>query len=172
RLREMSKSDEKASEGGRDDPAPASVLDFLYHDAQRVGSFLAQFDPFGHLTGIKHIEGVETASADRTGANTGANLAVVRGGASFEGQRSAAEREGAERAYDPLWTNVIELLHLLEDKRLIERDLTRARMGQFVLVSGDLAVLDFAMIKMIWENEALRGQVEKTIATSVQGGHL
>lgn len=156
----------KASEEAQDDREAPSVLDFLYHDSQRVASFLSQFDACGHPTGIKQTEANESGLISRADANASAGLAVVRAAGSFEDQNSIGEREQSEWAYDPIWSNAIELLGQLDSKGLIERDIARANIGQFVLVSGALAVLDYSLIQLIWDNDLLRTSVEDSMSAS------
>ena len=113
-----------------DPPAP------LYHDARRVGSFLAQMDPSGHLTAVKHTENATSASGMKFSAHAGAGVSLARGGGAFEDQRTAGEQQSAERTYDPLWTNALALLDMLDERGMIRDGLESARIGQFVKVSG------------------------------------
>ena len=164
----MSPSDERASDAVPGDPQADSVYDFLYHDARRVGSFLAQFDPSGHLTSLKQTEAAETGSSMRFGATAGASAVVAKGGASFDDQRNAAQRETLERAYDPLWTNARALLDFLAERDMICRDLTQARIGQFVLASGLLSVMDLTLWKGLWSLPAVQEVIKAGIGGLAQ----
>jgi len=81
---------------------------------------------------------------------------VARGGASFEDQRAAAERESLERTYDPLWANALGLLDLLGERKMIRDGVASARIGQFVKVSGSISVSDLTMWKGLWSLPALK----------------
>ncbi len=152
----MSPSGERASDAAPADPPADSVYDFLYHDARRVGSFLAQFDPSGHLTSLKQTEAAESGSGMKFSATAGANVAVARGGATLEDQRTTGEKEMLERAYDPLWTNARALLDFLADRHMIYRDMRQAHIGQFVLASGPLTVMDLTLWKGLWSLPTVR----------------
>ena len=160
----MSQNGEIASDAVPADPAADSVYDFLYHDARRVGSFLAQFDPSGHLTSLKQTETAESGSGMRFNATASANAVVARGGATIEDQRTAGEKETLERAYDPLWTNARELLNFLADRNMVHRNMARARIGQFVVVSGALSILDLGIVKFTWDVQGLRSIIERGVA--------
>src|SRR4029077_11736169 len=66
------------------------------------------------------------------------------------------ERDAAERTYDPLWRNALMLLDWLEEADLINRDITKTSIGQFVIVSGDLSVLNAAIMRDTWVSPTLR----------------
>jgi hypothetical protein len=161
-LKNMSKKEETALGAEPDGQSTDSVYDFLYHDARRVGSFLAQFDYFGHL---QQVTSSETASK---GTKHGYSLKIA-GNAPVPGVPDGAEgsitfgrdpaQSGSEaqaRVYDPLWTNARSLLDYLDERQLIQRDLTTARLGQFVIASGALSILNMEMMPKIWETTGIR----------------
>ena len=125
--------DETASGAEHDDQNTDSVYDFLYHDARRIGSFLAQFDNFGHL---QKVTSSETASK---GVRRGYSLKVAgslpvpgspegaEGGITLGVDPSQSGSEEQTRVYDPLWTNALALLDYLDERGLIQRDVTTAR---------------------------------------------
>lgn len=152
----MSQNDEIAFDAEHDAQSTASVYDFLYHDARRINSFIAQIDPSGHLTSLKQTESAESGSGMKSSANVSGNVVVARGGAAIEDQRTAAERESLERTYDPLWTNSLTLLDMLDERGMIRSGLNSARIGQFVKLSGSLAVTDLTLWKGLWSLPALR----------------
>jgi hypothetical protein len=134
-----------------------SVFDFLYHDARRVGSFLAQFDDSGHLQQI-------TQSESRTkGLKRGWKFSLGGGVGEFGTGEASVERgpgeggsQASERVYDPLWTNARTLLDYLFEREMIQRDIWQAALAQFVLVKGTLVVLDVAMLKGAWERPLIK----------------
>lgn len=148
------------SDAGSDQPDGASVYDFLYHDARRVGSFLAQFEPHGHLQALTRTLGVTDATATKSGAGGGGGIpSVLSLNASTEGQASHTATEGSSDTYDPLWLNALALLDHLEQRALLNRDLTSAGMGEFVLVRGALTLLDLNVIKAAWEAPSIQKQM-------------
>jgi hypothetical protein len=60
--------------------------------------------------------------------------------------------EGYERVYDPLWSNALTLLDYLYAADLISHDIATTYIGQFVIVSGDLSVLNAAVLRETWAN--------------------
>jgi hypothetical protein len=152
----MSQNDKTAYDEVPGEPPTDSVYDILYHDAKRVGLFLSQLDPSGHLTGLKQTESAETGSGMKFGASVGGSVIVARGGAALEDQTTAGQRETLERTYDPLWANALTLLDFLDERKMIRRDLHKSRIGQIVLVSGSLAMFDLSMVKACWEIPSIR----------------
>lgn len=155
-------NDEIASGAEHDDQDTDSVYDFLYHDARRIGSFLAQFDDFGHL---QQITASETASK---GGKRGYSFKLAAG-VPVPGSPDAAEgsitygrepsQSGSEvqaRVYDPLWTNALALLDYLDERQLIQRDLTAGHLGQFVIASGELSILNAGLLPKVWETSGVR----------------
>lgn len=147
-----------------------SVFDFLYHDARRVGSFLAQFETYGVPSGVTATESAGRSTLTKTTAGAGLKVpALAKAEGALEVTSSDDERDMAERTYDPLWTNARALLDYLAARDLINRDLLTARLGQFVLASGTLIVLDVAMLKAAWEKPMVRRFVTQGARANVQG---
>ena len=74
----------------------------------------------------------------------------------------------SERLYDPLWTNARALLDYLEGGGLINRDIATARIGQFVIASGDLSVLNAAGMAKTWVSTSLRDILLKTVENNTR----
>src|SRR5262245_33318773 len=163
----MSKNDDRASAEGHDEPANDSVYDFLYHDARRVGSFLAQFDDAGHLQQITQSDAVTKGSKRGWRVGLGGGMSPVGNAeASLELGPQQSGSETSERVYDPLWTNARTLLDYLSERDLIERDIHNARIGQFVLASGALTIIDLPMLKGAWDKKTV-GQFARAGARQV-----
>lgn len=147
----MSKSDKKASAAEPDGHQSDSVLDFLYNDVRRVGSFLAQFDESGHLQRVVQRESASLGQKRGLKVNLsgGANVLGTGGSGGIGIERGPLEggAEGQEREYDPLWANARTLLDFLEGDHLIQKDVASARIGQFLLAKGRLAITDLAIMK-------------------------
>jgi len=149
--------DVNGSDQRQKDQQKNSVFDFLYHDARRVSSFLAQFSDYGHLLSVKATEAVGQASTKRFDATVSGSLPVVanaRGG--WQQSTTDDERDSAERTFDPIWANAITLLGFLSERDLIQRDITAARIGQFVLVSGRLDLFDLGIFRAAWANPKVK----------------
>lgn len=60
-------------------------------------------------------------------------------------------REAIEQGYDPQWRNSLVLLDYLTQHAMIARDLRAAELGQFVLVTGSLAISDLGILRSMWD---------------------
>jgi hypothetical protein len=148
------------SGGGSDLQDDVFVYDFLYYDARRVGSFQAQLGSYGALKGIKHHAGSGESSTSKAGAKATAGVPTIAGGeASKNDEASVSHSEGIEREYDPFWINGLSLYEELDKFSLIERDLANARIGQFVLMTGSLCVLDFSNLKAAWKSPSIKAMM-------------
>ena len=129
------------------EPKMRSVYDFLYCDTRRVGSFLAQFNPSGHLTEQRKTR----SQADKSGTDSsvGFDLKIIKGATG--GNTSAEQAEQSEETYDPFWASAITLLDQLESRSLLRRDMRSARVGQLVLLAGGLKLLDLRILKSVWD---------------------
>jgi hypothetical protein len=133
-----------------------SVLDFLYHDIRRVASFLAQFETYGLLQQVKATESVGHSGTSRTTHSAGVDLVTIaKAGVAIDGTVADDERDSAERTYDPLWTNARTLMDYLHERGMIQRDIRRARIGQFILLSGKLSVIDSSLLRHLWQSKAV-----------------
>ena len=133
------------------------VRDFLYHDARRIGSFLAQFEVHGLPQQVKATESVGQVQATKTVMTAGAKVPLVaHGQGSVDITTTDDTRDAAERTYDPFWTNARSLLEYLNAHNLIQNDVRQARIGQFVAVSGSLMIVDLSMMKGLWASPEVK----------------
>ena len=135
------------------------VLDFLYNDSRRVGSFLSQFE-VGHLTQLTQLDEV----ADQVGESSGRQFAlgapkVLGGGSQTQESTGTATKDASTRVYDPYWSNARALLDHLASRNLIHADIATAPMGSFVLISGALNVIDLGMLKEAWKLPSIKNAV-------------
>jgi len=151
----MSKTKSTISEAEEDGSADRFVLDFLYNDSRRIGSFLAQFEP-GHLQQYTHTKGAQRAKQDTSERTGKANLAALEGELKGAHQVSASAEEAYERIFDPYWSNPRAFLNHLSENDLIQRDLEAATIGQFVVVKGSLIIADMQMLHPLWEMPTIR----------------
>lgn len=131
-----------------------------------MGSFLAQFDPSGHLTGLKQSENVTDQAAEEADIQSGANALVFRATGKYVKKVATGASEGSERTYDPLWANARTFLDYLTEHDLLVRDVRDARLGQFVLAKGSLILLDLTALKGAWGE----GAMKKLVTQGLQQG--
>lgn len=143
-----------------------SVLDFLYNDARRVGSFLSQFDP-GHLQNLIRTQEAFEEDSEHSGRNWGIGAPGIVGGKGESAEDvTKGKRNTLQSVFDPYWTNARALLNYLEEHNLLQRDLDNAQLGQFVLATGYLAILDLGMMKEAWEKTSISKGVKQGIIDS------
>ena len=160
----MPKSGKPSSNAPVDQQESDSVFDFLYQDARRVGSCLAQLSPGGLVQSVKQQNSTEETGGLDASVTAAANAVVARAGSSFSTRHGNTNRDSIERTFDPFWTNAVDLLDLLESRSLLHRDMTSAGIGKFVLVTGKLAIIDLSQLKLVWGIPELRSLCEKAIA--------
>jgi hypothetical protein len=165
----MSKNGGKASDEELDEHQKNSVYDFLYCDTRRIGSYLSQFDNSGLLEKVVQRETASKGSKRGYSFNLGGGATLVgTGGSGTLGLTVTPEAggsESSERVYDPYWANARAFLDFLEDAQMLAWDLNTAGIGQFVLASGSLSVVDIATIKRMFSNPVVR---KKLFAQSAQ----
>lgn len=140
-----------------DEQIDKPVRDFLYHDARRIASFLAQFETYGLTQQIKSTESVGQARTTKTAIAGALKVPFVGAGkAGVDTTTIDDERDSAERVYDPMWTHARELIAILENSHLIRRDIRDAQLGHFVLIKGHIIVLDISMMKDSWDKPSIK----------------
>lgn len=148
----------------------STVVDFLYQDVRRVGSFLAQFDPDGHLQSLTRAQQVSESASSKSGLSGSAGIpAVAKFGALSEEQVLEGANDSTTRTYDPLWANALALLDYLSSRDLIQTDVTKGRIGEFVLCNGRMTILDLTMLKKLWELPAVQEKIKQGASGSTDG---
>ncbi len=163
----MPKSEESLLRGRVAQPESGSVLDFLYQDVRRIGSFLAQINPSGHIQTVKQTLATEESGSTDTTASAVGNAVVAKGTLGYTTHEGDVNRDTLERTIDPLWQNAIDLLNLLTDRGLLNRDLDKAGLGSFVLVSGRLLLFDTANAKAAQVSSELRSTNLQAVADQI-----
>jgi hypothetical protein len=97
-----------------------------------------------------------------------ASAVVAKAEGALSSQAGTKNFDGLERIIDPLWANAIDLLNLVEQRGILHRDAAKARIGQFVIVSGDLGLIDLSQLKLIWESAELRNMCERIMAAATK----
>lgn len=139
---------------------PASVFDFLYYDAARVGAFLAQLDPDGRLTGVTKTGQINEASSTKSlieGA--GGVPGVANAKASSEEQTQEGTVATAARSYDPFWAAPLAFLDYAHQRELLHANLSEAGVGQFVIARGRFSIIDMLALKSAWEAPTIRKSI-------------
>lgn len=156
----MSKVSKPKSSEGQGPQEEDSVYDFLYHDARRIGSFLAQLDPNGHLQSLKQAARAAGSRRAKVSLGGGGGLpGVVSAQGASEDEEGEQWDRSSEKSYDPLWANARAFLDLVDQRKLLRRDIHNSRIGQFVLSSGLLQVVDLRLLKSVWENPEVVSQL-------------
>lgn len=154
----------KKSKPASDGREESYVYDFLYYDARRIGSFQAQLGHYGAPLNIKHHQGSEEGSVSKEVGKVGGGVpGVTSGEAGVENQVTTNVNESLDREFDPFWTNGLSLFEELDSFDIIKRDVDGARIGQFVLVQGALAVVDFGMFKTLWGRPSIQAMIQQGV---------
>ncbi|RCS21351.1 hypothetical protein DUT91_24730 [Phyllobacterium salinisoli] len=161
---ELKTASARAQEGQRTD----SVFDFLYYDTARISSFLSQFDAFGHLTEITHREHANRNKSTVVANKLDGNTLLVKGSISSETDAASEYGQDSQRTYDPRWANALNFLDYLDENRLLQRDISVARIGQFVLASGSLAAFDMGLLRGMWSLPSIKRAMNQGV--KVQDG--
>ncbi|MBY8828320.1 DUF6414 family protein [Hephaestia mangrovi] len=135
------------------------VLDFLYHDSRRIGSFLSQFEGDGHLQQLTRSKDASRGKNEASKSDLKGNLGVAAGGFQGSLETSLSMVEGYSRVFDPYWANARAFLDFLSDRDMLQRRVTAAQLGQFVLCKGYLSILDLTMLKGAWKLPTLQRKV-------------
>src|SRR4051794_34309148 len=133
----------------RDQEKEDSVFDFLYIDSCRIALFLSQFSQYGHLTSLTRTR---TESATSSGA-LDIKLAKIDG--------SESESSTLNRQFDAQWVAPLSFLDQARQRGMIKA-LTDGRIGNLVIVDGELEIRDLTIIKRAFEFPAMRTQMAQT----------
>ncbi len=130
-------------------PENDSVFDFLYYDYTRISSFLAQFES-GHVTQVVKSESALRGSKDAVKTTVGGSFKIANGALDDTSEISKSSTHQFSKTYDPRWENALAFLDYLEQKGLLIRDISNARIGQIVLISGQLSIFDLTILQKLW----------------------
>ena len=133
-------------------PDAVSVYDFLFHDARRVGSFLAQLNSAGQPQSYKRTSGTTETAIDSSVNKSGFNLGAAAGGREATGSTQASHTINEDTTFDPLWVNALNLLEHLEQQGLINRDVKTAPIGSVVLATGAVRILNMKLIEPLFSD--------------------
>lgn len=139
-----------------------SVYDFIYLDRDRLASFSAQIFDHGVLTSVK---------TDDKGTNQVASEMTSGPKAIFQAteRESQTNLQGVERQFDAAWALPLNVLNRLDELHLIKRSLAEASLGELVLFSGFVNIIDLGIAKDLWEPVLALEQIkEEQPKTSAQ----
>ncbi|NTG98914.1 hypothetical protein G6L95_06650 [Agrobacterium rhizogenes] len=146
----QSKKQNETTGAVSDLPENASVFDFLYYDATRIASFLAQFQSFGHATQVTAGEQASQASRDTQKTEIAGSVKIAKGAWEDTSETSKQYLQQFNKTYDPRWANALAFLDYLEQKKLLNRDIGSAAIGQIALITGDLSIFDLNILQKMW----------------------
>lgn len=159
-LSEMPKNTSTTSNLADESSSAPSVFDFLYHDSRRIGSFLSQFEGDGHLQQFTRTKDGSRGKKDTTSHDVKGNVGIASG--TMHGATEIAHEmsEGYTRVFDPLWSNARAFLDYLSEHLMLQRDVSQAEIGQFVIAKGFLSIQDLAMFKDAWKAPSIQRKVK------------
>lgn len=155
----MQQTTSTTSERVDDDSSAPSVLDFLYHDSRRIGSFLSQFEGDGQLQQLTRTKAGTRGRVSSTGEDLKLSARVLSGGKQEKIDTSLSMNEGYARVFDPYWSNARAFLDFINDRGLLVNKVASAEIGQFIISKGLLTILDLATLKQLWDKPAIQKRV-------------
>ncbi|WP_239807169.1 DUF6414 family protein [Croceicoccus hydrothermalis] len=152
-----------ASAEAQEEAEIASVFDFLYHDSRRIASYLSQFDSSGLLNEVTQSEGVAKGSKRGKRFGIGGNTPLGGGNVELEIGPGESGSESMTRVYDPYWANALQFLDVLDERNMIQRNVDKAHIGQFVLTKGYLSIQDLAMMREAWKAPSIQRKIKGNV---------
>ncbi|WP_443024817.1 DUF6414 family protein [Sphingomonas sp. Leaf22] len=149
-----------------------SVLDFLYHDSRRIGSFLSQFEGDGFLQQLTRNKSGTRGSKNNSKKQGGINIGFGSGKIDADKEASLSIAEGYTRVFDPYWANAREFLNFVIEKNILKNDISLSSIGQFVKVNGYLSVSDLGMIKNAWKVNSIQKKIMGGAAPEKSAAHM
>lgn len=147
------------SETAEENSSDVSVLDFLYHDSRRIGSFLSQFEGDGHLQQFTRTKSGQRGRIRSRNSRVKGTVALLGGQFDAKVDTSLSMNEGYSRVFDPYWANARAFLNHVEDHEMLKRDIALAEIGQFIIAKGHLSILDVTMLKHAWKAPSIQRRV-------------
>lgn len=119
------------------------LIDFLYADRPRLATLSAQLFNDGHLISSK----TQAVKSAESGYKVGGSLKIL------SGDTSSLEKvqESIERQFDSTWSVPLDVLRELNAQGYLDASIEHATLGQVVLISGQVQILDLRMIQMLWK---------------------
>lgn len=124
-----------------------SVFDFLYVDQERIGLLTSQFGTDGVLRDL------ERQAASGSELTKGVDLKLVKG------DSKGNESQSLTRKFDPRWLVPLTFLDNVQGR--LKRSISDAGLGDLVLVSGRLHIIDTAFLQSMYSKDSLRVIAER-----------
>lgn len=148
------------SSADQDYPREEFLVDFLYADRPRIASLSAQLFDDGHLTYTKKSSGI---TAEVAGKISGGIPGIARG----ETTGSDKTNESIERQFDATWVGPLNVLRELNAQGFITESIDSALLGQTVLITGEIQVVDLRMVQKLWRPIMMQ-EASKAMATAAK----
>lgn len=145
------------------DSSDPSVFDFLYSDAQRIGSLLAQFEPGLLLGRVQEDEG-ERGKVERAHRAGSVDLQLIGAEKGTEVESGVRKTVRIAKSFDPYWANARALLDYLSEHDLIKTGIPYARLGEIVLCKGRAWILDSTDVHQLYGKEGFRSAAQNNLA--------
>lgn len=137
--------------------AKKGVHDFLYHDARRIGAFLAQRNPYGLIQSLSRGTESGDSKASSKSIEGGVKVfGIANIGGSGEGSEESSSSESSSQTYDPFWVNALQFFASLEEEGLLKDNVESAEIGQFISCEGSLMVFDTSFMQRVYQHESTR----------------
>jgi len=127
-----------------------SVFDFLYVDHERIGLYISQLNEFGSLTSL-----VRTSETSGKKDFKGKIPAVA------EMSAESASRISSTKNFDTRWTQCLSFLDELQSRDMINRSISGIGIGQIILCSGDLAIVDIGGLQRFLKHDSVKTMARK-----------
>ncbi|UOO76053.1 hypothetical protein LVJ85_08325 [Neisseria sp. Dent CA1/247] len=124
-----------------DEAAENSLYDFIYINHEALSLYNAQLDKDGLLT----HQVITKSVSDQQKNQLGASVKLVSGG--HEMQSSVSE--STQSNFDASRAMPLNVIRELNHRGLIQKDVEQAKLGQIVLFSGRLQIVDYALMASI-----------------------
>jgi hypothetical protein len=125
-----------------DPPIVDALYDYVYLDRIRIAAYAAQLDDNGVLSQLKR----QTSAGDETKIEGKVDLQV----AGVKQGDSAKSSSAIEHLYDASWSVPLDVLALLDKNGLVNDGLDGTKVGQLVIIRGDLELVDIRLLRDLW----------------------
>lgn len=144
---------------GQDPQSIDSIFDFLFVDNERLRSWFAQvFDDGVLLSHKKTSHSGDASSKELSGTvEVGGKIDAFLASADMKGKGQARDGSNSfantshEKNFDATWSLPLSVLDRLDEFSFIQRDISTARIGSLVLLSGRPQIIDIKFMQDIWE---------------------
>lgn len=119
------------------------LIDFLYVDRPRLATLSAQLFTDGHLLSSK----TQSIQAAESAYKIGGSVKILSGDTSSVDK----VQESIERQFDATWAAPLNVLRELNALGYLDATVDQAALGQVVIASGQIQILDLRMVQKLWK---------------------